>query len=322
MKGRIARRLAVTLSVAALAGMLSAVPATAASFSNISWSVSNNATGATGVFYTYSFTPATTGTITTIDFSVPAGTAGTPVVTLNYGISAGTAALAANKITYTVTAPASVTAGTPILIEVSGMTNTSTPGSNTSNFESWIAGPTSLDTGTSPAVTFGDSNTVITVVVAKSLTFTNDTSAFMLLMDPGLPALADQQRDVSLSVLTNASNGYTLGVKDNAGGLTTGADTIPDVTGTVVSPIAWPGASKFGFSAVGTLTGTAAMQGGMGAVTDFASYTNANVNLVARTNPTGNTPDSLSIRNRVAIDYTQDAGTYSDTVTYTVTPSY
>ena len=275
------------------------------------------------MFYTYSFTPATTDTIATIEFTVPAGTAGTPAVSLNYGISAGTVGLAANVITYTVTVPASISAGTPILIEISGLTNTTTPGSYTSDFESFTGVPASIDTGTSPAVPFGDSNTVITVVVAKSLTFTNNTSAFMLLMDPALPALADQYRDVVLSVKTNASDGYTLGVKDLAAGLYDGvSDTIPDVTGTVASPAAWPGASKFGFSAVGTLTGTAAMQGGMGIVTDFASYTNANVNLVSRTNPTGNTADSLSIRNRVAIDYTQDAGTYSDTVTYTVTPSY
>lgn len=321
MKGRIARRLAVTLSVAALAGMLSAVPASAAPLTNVAWSVSNNATSATSVFYTFSFTTATTGTVATVTFSVPAGTAGTPAVSMNYGISAGTAALAANVITYTVTAPASISAGTPILIEFSGLVNTATAGSYASAFETKTAVPATIDTGTSPSVPFGQSNTAITVVVAKSLTFTNDTSAFTLLMDPALPALANQTRDVALTVKTNASDGYTLGVRDLVNGLYDGvSDTIADVTGTIAAPAVWPGASRFGFSAV--VTGATA-GGGMGVITNFAAYPGVTpVTVASRATPTGNTADTISLRNRVEIDYTQDAGVYTDTVTYTVTPSY
>src|SRR5206468_4752000 len=53
--------------------------ASAATLSNISWAVSNNQVGATGVTYSYSFTAATTGTIKTVTFVVSgAGLAGTP----------------------------------------------------------------------------------------------------------------------------------------------------------------------------------------------------------------------------------------------------
>ncbi len=149
MKGRIARRLAVTLSVAALAGMLSAVPASAASFTNVAWSVSNNASSVSGVSYTYSFTTATTGTIASITFGVPAGTAGTPAVVLNYGIGAGTVGLASNTITYTVTSPVSVAGGIPILIEIGGLTNTPTIGSYTSAIATRDSVPANIDTATS-----------------------------------------------------------------------------------------------------------------------------------------------------------------------------
>jgi spore coat protein U-like protein len=55
---------------------------------------------------------------------------------------------------------------------------------------------------------------------------------------------------------------------------------------------------------------------------DYAGYTNTPETLASRSDPTGNTPDQLVITNRVKIDYAQDAGTYGDTLTYTVTPSY
>ncbi len=49
-------------------------------------------------------------------------------------------------------------------------------------------------------------------MVAKSLTFTLDTTAFQLTMDPSLPALADQSYTSNITILTNANSGYTLTV--------------------------------------------------------------------------------------------------------------
>ncbi len=70
--------------------------------------------------------------------------------------------------------------------------------------------PATIDTGTTPAVTLAANNTAVTVNLAKSLTFTVDTTAFELDMDPSLGALADQSATVGLTVQTNANSGYTL----------------------------------------------------------------------------------------------------------------
>ena len=79
--------------------------------------------------------------------------------------------------------------------------------------------PATIDSGTTPAVTLAANNTAVTVNLAKSLTFTVDTTAFELDMDPSLGALADQSATVGLTVQTNANSGYTLAVADNATGL-------------------------------------------------------------------------------------------------------
>lgn len=96
-------------------GEVHAAPAAlAAALTNVTWSVSNDQAGATGVSYTYS------------------GTAGTPTVVQNVGIGAGTVALAGTTVTYTVTSAVSISAGIPILLSFGALTNTATTGSYTS----------------------------------------------------------------------------------------------------------------------------------------------------------------------------------------------
>src|SRR5207244_6166823 len=93
--GRRARRWSLVLAGAMIVTFLalSATPASAATLTNVSWSVSNNQAGATGVTYSYSFTTATTGTIKTITFAVSgSGLAGTPAIARHFGIGAGTVA--------------------------------------------------------------------------------------------------------------------------------------------------------------------------------------------------------------------------------------
>ena len=116
------------------------------------------------------------------------------------------------------TAAASVSLGIPIFIELSGLTNPAA-GSYTTAIATNTAAPTVIDSGTTPAVVFAASNTAKTIVVAKSLTFTLDTTAFQLTMDPSLPALADQSYTSNITILTNANSGYTPTVSDNAAGL-------------------------------------------------------------------------------------------------------
>jgi|GEM_PF-1193544 len=298
--------------------------------SNAALSVSNNQTSATGVHDTFQYTTGSSGTIADLMFTLPLDTTGTPTVVSNYGIGAGTVSLGTDTnfafIDYTVTTPASIPSGTPILIEIGGLTNTATPQSWSALYLSMDGSSTPIDgpvTVDSPAIVYGNSNTVVTVVVAKSLTFTNDTSSFILLMDPALSALADESKDVTLTVRTNASSGYTLQANDTAAGLNTGSDTIARFSSNGQTGHAAWGATvdKYGYTITPTISGTAALTGAM-AGGDYAGYSNTPETLVSRSDPTGNTPDQLVITNRVKIDYAQDAGTYGDTLTYTVTPSY
>jgi len=270
VKSRFGRVTAV-LSIMALAtsiAVLTAPTASAAALTNTTWSVSNNQVSATAVTYSYSFKTATAGTIKTITFVVSgAGLAGAPVIVKNYGISAGTVARAGQTITYTVTAAAAIPINIPIYIELSGMTNSSTIGAYTTAITTNTVTPTVIDGPTNTnAVNLAGSNTAVTVTIAKSATFTIDTAAFTLAMDPSLPALADQSQTVGLTVLTNANSGYTLTVGDLATGLqssSTGNPFIADVSAGKGAALAWPGANKFGYTVTATgATADAAFQPG------------------------------------------------------------
>src|SRR5262249_11116527 len=124
--------------------------ASAATLTNISWSVSNNQAGATRVTYSYSFTTATTGTIKTITFVVSgSGLAGTPTISRNYGIGAGSVTRSGQTITYTVTSAVSVSSGIPIYIAFGGLTNPAI-GTYTTTITTQTSAPATIDTGTSP----------------------------------------------------------------------------------------------------------------------------------------------------------------------------
>ncbi len=324
-----ARVAAAVVAMVVAATLFAATASGAATLTNPAWSVSNSQTGATAVTYTYQLTTATAGTVGSVTMTVPTGTAGTPAITANYGIGAGSIALSATMLTYTVTTPASIASGIPIYISVSGMTNTGTAGSYTSTITTKDnATPTAntIDTATAPAVSFGASNTAVTTVVGKSLTFGNDTASFTLLMDPSLSALSDLTKAVTLTVKTNAGAGYTVAVLDT--GLKAGTYQIPAVsTGTAVGVASASfAANKYGYSATVTAGGGSgvALQGALATAGNNVGYVTSagGQNVVSATGPTGNTADSIVITNRVKIDFTTPAGTYTDTVSYVVTPTY
>jgi hypothetical protein len=319
-------RLRLSLLAAALvsSGVLifSAAPASAGALSTMTWSVSNNQAGAANVTYSYAFKTFTSNTIKTIDFAVSgAGPTGVPTVSRAYGVGAGTVARAGNVITYTVTAGTFVQAGVILYFEFGALTNPAS-GSYTTTITTKTAAPANIDTGTTPAVAFAGSNTAISVAIAKSLTFTVDTAAFELDMDPSLAALADQTQNVGLTVQTNANSGYTLTVSDNAAGLQSsdaGNPVIADVSPTgKAGSMAWPGAPKFGY----TVTGTGATIDAAFTGSKYAGYVGAGEQIASRANATGGTADTITIANRVAIDYSVPSGVYTDTLTYTVTPNY
>jgi hypothetical protein len=298
-------------------------PAHAAALTSVNWTVSNNQVAATNVTYSYSFKTATTGTIKTITFSVSgAGLGGTPAIVKNYGIPAGSVARFGQTIIYTVTTAVSVAANIPIYVELSGLTNGSPAGGYSTSIGTQTSAPATIDgPTTSNTVTLAANNTAVTVTLAKSLTFTLDTTAFTLAMDPSLPALADQSQNVGLTIQTNANSGYTLTVSDLAAGLQSAAagnPVIADASSGKATSVTWPGPATFGY----TVTGTGATIDAAFSGSKYAGYVGAGEQIASRPGPTAGTADTISIANRVAIDFTSATGDYTDTITYTVTPNF
>jgi hypothetical protein len=315
--------LSAGLAILALLTFQQASPARAAALTGVGWSVSNSQISATNVTYSWQFTPASTATLSTITMTVPVNTAGAPAIAANYGIGAGSVAMVGTTVTYTVTVPASISSGTPIYIELSGFTNTDTAADYTSDVATDDGSP--VDAGTSPLVSFGANATAVTVVVSKSMTVTNDTAAFTLLMDPGVAALSDLNKDVTLHIKTNAGNGYTLNVK--AGLLTSGGLTIAAISPGIGTGVATGSftPNTFGYmmsAAAGNASGVAVQGAGLSVPNDYVGYTVAGEDVAIATGPTGAAGDTMVLNNRVSINYDTPGGVYTATITYTVTPSY
>ena len=323
------------VAVLALAAttMIGVTSASAAPLTNTTWSVSNNQTSATAVTYTFELTTATSGIIKTVTATVPSGTAGPVGAGTVYCLGAGTAALSGTTLTYTVTEAVVVGVGIPIYIEFDGLTNTSTATDSATSTVTTMDGattPAAIDTATSSSVSFGAASTAVTVEIPKSLTFTNDTPSFTLLLDPSLTALSTVSKDVTLTVKTNAGQGYTLAAKDsglNATGANSATYTLAAASNGVATGVASGSfaANTFGVSAIKTIAGgsSAAIQGaGLGVSGNFVGYTTTGETFLSATKPTGNDADSLVLTNQVKIDYNAPAGTYTDSITYTAAPVY
>lgn len=317
-----AKVVAAVTALTAMIGLGIAEPAFAAgTLTKVSWSVNNSQTSKTGVTYSYSFTTATSASISSVTMTVPAGTAGTPGVGTVYGLGAGSASLAGTTLTYTVTTPKTVNAGIALYVSFTGLTNTGTAGSYASTITTFN-GATAVDSGASPSVTFGSSSTAVTVTVAQSLTFTNDTPSFALAVDPA--ANPDQSQPVTLTVKTNAASGYTIAASDTGLSRTSPAATIGALTAGPGTGTATFTPDHFGVSATLTMGGSdgATLAAGLAPAGNYVGYPTTAQTLLSTTGPTGTSADTLVLTNRVVIDYAAVDGTYSDTITYVATPSY
>ena len=135
----------------------------------------------------------------------------------------------------------------------------------------------------------------MSVAIAKSLTFTIDTTAFTWRWIQACP-LCRPDRPVNLTVQTNAHSGYTLNVNDLATGLqsaATGNPTVAKVSTGKATSVVWPGAPNFGY----TVTGT-------GATIDpqffpgskYAGYVSgAGEQIASRATATGGTADTIAV---------------------------
>lgn len=118
--------------------------------------------------------------------------------------------------------------------------------------------------------------------------------------------------------LTDAS-GYTLAVNQNHD-LTSGAYTIPAVSGTIASPAAWSEGTTKGLGFTLTATNATAIPGGWGSGANYAALPNAVTSFYTRSG-TQSAKDYLTLRLRADVANTQAAtgAAYSNQVTITGT---
>ena len=305
-----------------LAAVGLAIPASAAPLTNVGWSISKPHPGDPAARYSWNFTTASAGTVKSVAFDVPPGTAGSSLSVADiYGLTAGgTASLTGNTVTYTLGSGLSVSSGVNVLVSIDGFTNTATPGTYASTVTTQTAAPATIDTAGSNSVSINNNSTAVTVRVARSTGFSLSTGSFTMLLDPSVPALTDRTQPVSLSVMTNAANGYTLDTRidhqlQGSGGATMAAASSGKATG--FSGVAFP-VNSFGYAAgvtgVGTVTGAGFGSGG------YVGYTTAGESVVSASGPTN--LDTITLTNRARVDFLQKSDAYTGTVTYTVTPSY
>lgn len=303
--------------------VVTAPPAGAAALSGVGWDASKPNPSQTGVRYTWMFTTATTATLSRVDLGVLTTTAGTTLtVTDVYGLPAGgTATLSGTTVSYTLATPTSVSAGVKVLIAIDGFTNpTARSGSSTVTTYNNAAPAVAVDTAASNSINFDDNTIVATVVIARSTTFTDSISSFRLLLDPSVASTSDVTAAGTLTVKSNGANGYALDVQATTLAGTSGA-TVANATSGVATGV---GTASFPSDRRGyTMTrsaGIGTLQGQLATAGNYVGYTAAGEDAVAATGPTNN--DQFTITHRVKIDYGQAAGTYTSTITYTVTPSY
>jgi len=118
------------------------------------WSTSSNTASATAVTYTYTFTTSSTSAVSSVTMTVPTATGGAPAVgtVTPSNFSGGTVGLASGVLTYS-RSSTSLNSGTPVSIQITGITNTPTAGNYTSTVTTKNGG-TVVDSGVSGSVTF------------------------------------------------------------------------------------------------------------------------------------------------------------------------
>ncbi len=127
----------------------------------------------------------------------------------------------------------------------------------------------------------------------------------------------------TVTVSTNDTSGYTLGLEENTGTttLTSGGNTIPQTPGTFASPTAET-ANHWGYHVDGvggfTGTGASASNAAIGSL-DFAKVPNSGSPDTIKTTSTTASNDTTAVWYGVAVNTSQAAGTYTNVVKYTAT---
>ncbi|MGH3258146.1 MAG: hypothetical protein ACRDOU_22605 [Streptosporangiaceae bacterium] len=205
-------------------GTTGTVTFTATALTTPGWSASSTAIGATGVSYTYTFTTALLGVMTSATMTVPPGTAGTPTLgTVSPAFLGESVTLSGTTITFSGISLTSLLPGTAVSIQVNGLTNTATAGVYPAEIVTETVG-----TGLASGVTAGVSLTgPLTVTAPGSLTWAVTLNGINQSVADTVSG--DEQLAVSDETLTGAGWDVTI----SATTFTNGAHTLPD-TGTFV----------------------------------------------------------------------------------------
>ena len=127
----------------------------------------------------------------------------------------------------------------------------------------------------------------------------------------------------NLNVTTNAKSGYTVYIRHTALLTNESSDTITNHTGTNAAPTAFPAA---GTEAWGYTTEDATLGGGTAtrftSAGGFAGFTTGNEEIMDGTVATGGSGDDTEVAYQVGVAANTEAGTYQNTVIYTVVATY
>jgi hypothetical protein len=184
------------------------------------WGVSDTAPGGTDVDYAFSFTTGSLSELDSVTMTVPAGTGGSPAVgtvTPAALAAGGTVSLSGGTLTYSFT-PGTVAAGTAVVIEITGLANTSAAGSYTSDITTQDAGR-SVDSGTTPGVSFPGT---LTLASPGSLAWAAEENGTNQSSVDEVPA------DQKLTVNDSSGTGSGWDVTVSATTFSSGSHTLPD----------------------------------------------------------------------------------------------
>lgn len=347
---------ALVLSCGGLFATTAPAYAADAAPTNVALTVSNNATseGASAevtspvtnrATYTWQFTTgAALSSGSTITMSVPNGTtalSGGLTLGDTYGLTgcnatvgaltSGTSTTVSLTLANATSDTCSVAAGTSISIAITGIVNTTTADSGFTTAVSTSSDGTPGTAGTAgSAVPFSQNSTDVTVVVPKSLTFTNATTSLRLLPVPGGDAV---KGDVNLTVATNA--GYYLSACVPAGDeISNGSYTIDQVDGPATldgnttgfgaqATLMTPGNNQAGVVGSGVFVGAWKTTSG----SDYVGYASTcdavsgDSSLIA-SNVGSTTGDQMTLANAVRVNAAQPADEYHGAIVYQVAPEY
>jgi hypothetical protein len=224
-------------------GLTAAVAITGGSLVNPIWTVSNSVAGTTGVTYTYTFTTASGGELTSVTMTVPPGTGGSPAVGTVSGVptAGNSVSLASNTLTYSFT-PGYVNGGTSVSIQITGLSNTSVVGSYTSQITTNIStGP--VDTGLTAAIAISGGSLVSPIwnvssagvgTTGVTYTYTFKTASSAMLVSVTMTVPPGTAGTPAVGTVTGVPSGGSVSLASNTLTYSFSATSVPTNTSTSI----------------------------------------------------------------------------------------